>query len=496
MAKLHGIFGKGTGKIGNVVLAVSHGVQIAREYNGKPANPKSAAQTASRTRLKLMSQISAVMAADIAIRRIGLKSARNLFVKQNYPLSYNDGLDACVDLDRVQLTKSVVGLPSFIADRTDGQGINVSLSTDATQELSRMVYVAYVKQTDMSLRKLGSVVTDVAGANGTFPAVLPYTGNAVVVLAYGVRDLSEKATVMFGNLRAQSSEEVARLLASRVLSVRDVAETETIGLQMAIGEQSNESESVERASVSLNAIGNGSVAGAGRYVVGTFVTVHATAGSNAEFAGWYDAATGGNLMSSDADYGFIVEQNVELYARFVGAPVTVTVESENLTKGTVSGGGTVEAGENVTIHAVAASGYQFSGWYRGETLVSSLADYTFAATTNVTLVAKFEEYTGPTTVTLKFMTGSGVDAWSHRGTIALSGIGSATVDATNHTLTYETTVGSTLGRAGTGDGNWYASGYRLTTYNGENVTAAVNAGTYEVTGNTVIVAIMAEEGGN
>lgn len=394
MAKLTGVFGKGTGKLGSVVLAINHGEQIAREYNGKPTNPKSQAQTESRARLKLMSQLSAVMAADIAIQRVGTKSGRNLFVKQNYPLTYIDGNAASIDLDRVQLTKSVVGLVSFGADRTDGQFINVALTADGSAEVNRVVYVAYVKQPDQSLRKLGSVVATEKGVNGTFPAALPYTANAVVVLSYGIRDISEKASVVFGNMIAPTSEEIAKLVASRVLSVRDIAVTETIGLQMAVGENTNESESVERATVAVNAIGNGTVAGAGRFVVGSRVTVNATPGENAEFAGWYTAAQGGNLVSSDASYGFTLTENVTLYARFVGAPVTLTVQSEDNTHGTVSGGGTFEAGESTTIHAVPASGYTFDGWYNGATKVSGLADYTLTVSTNMTLVAKFAEVVG------------------------------------------------------------------------------------------------------
>lgn len=396
MAKLSGIFGKGTGKIGNVVLAINHGEQIAREYNGKPTNPKSQAQTESRARLKLMSQLSAVMAADIAIQRIGAKSGRNLFVKQNYPLTYIEDNAASIDLDRIQLTKSVVGLVSFGADRTDGQFINVALTADGSADVNRVVYIAYVKQPDQSLRKLGSVVATEKGVNGTFPAALPYTANAVVVMAYGIRDISEKASVIFGNMIAPTSEEVAKLVASRVLSVRDVAVTETIGLQMAVGENSNESESVERASVTLNAIGNGTVSGAGRYVVGSRITVRATAGENAEFAGWYTLPAGGTMISSDANYGFTLTENVILYARFVGAPVTLTVQSEDNAHGTVSGGGTFEAGESTTIHAVPASGYSFDGWYNGSTKVSGLADYTLTVSTNMTLVAHFAEIVGVT----------------------------------------------------------------------------------------------------
>ncbi|MBQ2613906.1 MAG: S-layer homology domain-containing protein [Clostridia bacterium] len=65
--------------------------------------------------------------------------------------------------------------------------------------------------------------------------------------------------------------------------------------------------------------------------------------------------------------------------------ITVTAEAN----GTATGGGTYVKNQTVTLIATPASGYAFAGWYQGTTLVSSLASYSFAATENLTLVAKF-----------------------------------------------------------------------------------------------------------
>ena len=74
---------------------------------------------------------------------------------------------------------------------------------------------------------------------------------------------------------------------------------------------------------------------------------------------------------------------------------TVTVSSSgngtvaiNGTSGTTA---TIKEGDNVTITATPGSGEEFAGWYTdgGETLVSTEATYTFVASANVALIAKF-----------------------------------------------------------------------------------------------------------
>jgi len=68
--------------------------------------------------------------------------------------------------------------------------------------------------------------------------------------------------------------------------------------------------------------------------------------------------------------------------------VTVTVVAEN---GTVEGAGSYLAGSEVTLKATANSSYKFSAWYVGEEKVSSDAEYTFTAESDIELTAKFSK---------------------------------------------------------------------------------------------------------
>lgn len=232
MAKIYGLFGAMTGKVADVVMLVRNGEQIVRKHQPVVSNPSTAAQVAVRAKLKLMSQLSAVLAPSIAIPSVGAVSSRNQFVKENYPLATFSNDEASINLNNVQITKSQVGITGVSASRTES-GINVFISSEPGYEtLSRVVYVAVAKQADGKLRYAGSQVSDTPGG-GTFGAQFPAISGEVVFLAYGVRDNTDAARVAFGNIEAPTAEQVAKLITSRTLTETDVTLTETKGFTLA-----------------------------------------------------------------------------------------------------------------------------------------------------------------------------------------------------------------------------------------------------------------------
>lgn len=235
MAKIYGLFGAMTGKVADVVMVVRNGEQIARKYQPRVTNPCSAAQVATRARLKLMSQLAAVMSPVIAIAREGAVSSRNLFVKRNYRLSSFSNQQADIELPQVQLTKSIVALPAPVFSREVGENpvIAVSLaSTVQSASLSRVVYCLFDKQTDGKLRFVASAVSTEAGNLNYWPATLPAMTDAGVLLAYGIRLNTDAARSAFGNLEVESAETIAKLVVSRSLLESDVTMTETRGVSI------------------------------------------------------------------------------------------------------------------------------------------------------------------------------------------------------------------------------------------------------------------------
>lgn len=61
--------------------------------------------------------------------------------------------------------------------------------------------------------------------------------------------------------------------------------------------------------------------------------------------------------------------------------------------GTVSGSGSYTDGDNVTITANADSDYEFDGWYSNGTKISSALSYSFTATADMTISARFNAVT-------------------------------------------------------------------------------------------------------
>lgn len=236
MAKMYGYSGKVTGKKGDNVFSVRGGEQIIRQYNPIVANPSTKNQVKSRSRLKLMSQLSAVYAAIIAMPKVGNVTSRNKFVAKNYDLSsVNMQNVAVIDLPSVQLTDSQREFTKFIVTRSSGNSIDVSLQAAAVY--SRVVWAVVAKSANEKLRVFASEVVenDTPGMPNTFAAKLPYTAEAIVVYGYGITDSNAKAEGAFDDLNSPTAEQVAKLIASRSLSTSDYVLTATLGTYMEVG---------------------------------------------------------------------------------------------------------------------------------------------------------------------------------------------------------------------------------------------------------------------
>ena len=150
--------------------------------------------------------------------------------------------------------------------------------------------------------------------------------------------------------------------------------------------------------VSANPTMGGSVTGGGIYSQGQTCTVSATTNAGYTFTNWTE---NGSVVSTQANYSFIVNSNRNLVANFQAQAqnYTITVSANPTNGGTVTGGGIYQQGQSCTVAATPATGYTFVRWTENGNQVSTNASYTFTVTGNRTLVAQFQQQTYTITAT-------------------------------------------------------------------------------------------------
>jgi hypothetical protein len=116
----------------------------------------------------------------------------------------------------------------------------------------------------------------------------------------------------------------------------------------------------------------------------------------------WSTGTGGNgthfaqVPAVTGDYNYVNRAGDTAFTLLNAAtePVTITVDRMPAAGGSVTGGGTFNPGDNVTVIATPANGRTFINWTEAGVVVNASASYTFAADGHKTLTANF---TGPNT---------------------------------------------------------------------------------------------------
>lgn len=382
---------KGKGKLGNIVCSTVAGETIARDYNPEVANPNTEGQVDQRARFKLMSQLSSIMAPVIAIPKQKSQSSRNLFVKKNIGTTVYDGVQAAINLNKVQLTNGVSNINIIGCDRSSHETCSCYYNGHTLVGMVGMVYCIFEKDDAGNLSLLDSAVVTENTQDGDWGAELKYSAKEIVVYGYALLGDSDKAKAAFGNLDAPTAESVAKLIVSSSVAASTIKTTQTKGFTMAVGVEDGEwSEDDGKVRLTVTVTGPGTADGSGRYDVGERVRCTATPNQGMEFVGWYRA---GQQVATSLNYEFDIVADTTIEARFKAPAarhnVTATVSPSG--SGSVSGAGSYEEGSNCTVVASPASGYRFKEWQRNGAQVSTSASYTFAVMEDVALVAIFEE---------------------------------------------------------------------------------------------------------
>lgn len=225
--KLNAILGKGTGKLGGMVLSVNSGEQIVREYNPNVSNPQTDAQVEQRAKFKLISQIAAAMSNSIAFRKMKMQSPRNRFVSANIKNASFENNEASVDLNLLDLTGGSLLLPGVGATRGEGEAITIALSEAAAGDIKRIVYNIYKVTEENKLQFVKEVLVSEAGEGRTFSVETTAPETEIYVYAYGIKDTSTRSATKFENYQVNDDKTQCILDILRSLNATDYVLTTT-----------------------------------------------------------------------------------------------------------------------------------------------------------------------------------------------------------------------------------------------------------------------------
>ena len=138
--------------------------------------------------------------------------------------------------------------------------------------------------------------------------------------------------------------------------------------------------------VTANPAEGGTVAGGGTFNYGETCTVTATANEGYDFVNWVQGLFS---VSEEATYTFTVTNNVNLTANFALQTFEVKVSVNPSEAGTVTGEGTYNYGDEVTLTIVRNEDWAFENWTENGEVVSEEMNYTFIITSNRDLGANF-----------------------------------------------------------------------------------------------------------
>ncbi|MBR3490907.1 MAG: T9SS type A sorting domain-containing protein [Bacteroidales bacterium] len=130
----------------------------------------------------------------------------------------------------------------------------------------------------------------------------------------------------------------------------------------------------------------GVVTGSGTYEMLDECTVTATANEGYNFVNWTE---NGNVVSNEAAYTFAVTGDRTLVANFELMTFEITASADPIEAASISGAGTYNYGEEVTLTFDRNEDWAFQNWTENGDVVSEEMTYTFIATENRNLVANF-----------------------------------------------------------------------------------------------------------
>ena len=249
MARMQGITGKLSGKMGSAVFRVREGQQIVTQYNPIVKNPNTAGQQTQRAKFKLMSQLAAIMApaygtmGTINRPAHGKSTQRNAFTQINMKLvevsTESEEVTAKIPMEQLQLTSSFRPLPPFVHDGDSSGAIDKEIANlDPAIKSVRFVLVGY-KNNVAEIIDIKDVPTVTAGGQTN----VHYTNDTVALgnytlLAYGlIPSASAMSSINLDDIHTPSDADfISAVELNAMVADGTMAETKTIGTNIKVVE--------------------------------------------------------------------------------------------------------------------------------------------------------------------------------------------------------------------------------------------------------------------
>lgn len=242
MAKMQGLVGGLSGKMGNAVFRQRYGQTIVAQYQPVVSNPNTQAQQNARAAFKLITQLSAIMAPAYGTLGVITRPARQGrnprtgFVAKNYNLIEVDPSPEAAErvtipMEQLQLTDSFRPLGNIVANASNGT-ITVDVTAAAADIKSvRIVVVNYVAvdgNSQAAIMGMQDVPVSELRANTSFTIL---SGTKFTVLAFGlIPSASAISKVDFDNIHTPADEDfISAVALDKMVRDGEMAVTMTTG---------------------------------------------------------------------------------------------------------------------------------------------------------------------------------------------------------------------------------------------------------------------------
>lgn len=254
MARLTGIAGGLSGKVGSMVFRQRQGETIATQYQPIVTNPNTDAQQGSRVAFKLMSQLAAIMAPTLGSMAVlsrparkGRPSQRNAFFQQNYGLVTTEdtesGKRASIPMEQLQLTSSFISAGTMTITQ-DGDSIDIQ-GTASPGKKQKIALVGFGSLAGADRpAKIVDITEVVVNDNGSWNYKIQLENvrakgvtDHITVLSYGLIPLSQRMKTKMENINTPYTEPfISAVELQKAVEDGEMSVTETIGANFTAGQ--------------------------------------------------------------------------------------------------------------------------------------------------------------------------------------------------------------------------------------------------------------------